>query len=216
MYKTNKTALYELADMWFIAASLRICFCSWKLYLRKWVLAIAKCHRGMNKCRWVTAIYDCFLVSLWIHEIFSTPATSHCSRQTHWYLMVIAVYETRFLLNTAACPLASLPLCAHSRSSYRRVGHVLIISVATSIFRKYNKHGFSQLLCSLKFGVKVDHYTSQPTDDKPSLKGSWSCDLFKFWEVSDFHIYDASRGPSASVELLVSICCYWIDELRRD
>jgi len=36
-----------------------------------------------------------------------------------------------------------------------------------------------------KFGVQVDHSKSKPTDDKLSLKGtwSWSRNLFKFWEI---------------------------------
>jgi len=33
-----------------------------------------------------------------------------------------------------------------------------------------------------KFGTRVDHSKSQPTDDKLSLKGAWSCHMthFKF------------------------------------
>ena len=34
-----------------------------------------------------------------------------------------------------------------------------------------------------KFGVQVDHRKYQPVDDKLSLKGAWSRDLFNFWEI---------------------------------
>ena len=38
-----------------------------------------------------------------------------------------------------------------------------------------------------KFGVRIDHSKSQPTDDKTSLNGAWSRsrDVFKFWEIID-------------------------------
>jgi len=38
-----------------------------------------------------------------------------------------------------------------------------------------------------KFGMWFEHSTSQPTDDKLSLKGAWSLsrDLFNFWKMSD-------------------------------
>jgi len=31
-----------------------------------------------------------------------------------------------------------------------------------------------------KFGVQVDHSKSQPTDDKLSLTGTWSCHMTKY------------------------------------
>jgi len=91
---------------------------------------------------------------------------------------------------------------------------VFTFGVAFHFFVAGNRRHF-------KFNMWVEHSTSQPTEDKLSLKGSWSLsrDLFNFWKIGDNISKTVRDSVIVSIKFEQEVVCalsngYVADNLR--